>query len=153
MADTIIQNDPQIEVIETETETILRETYMGPQGLTGPTGPQGLTGPDGLIGLTGPTGLTGLTGLIGLTGPQGLTGPRGLTGMVGPTGLTGLTGSPGVTGPQGVTGQVNKLEVMGAVVHDSTDDMDRPLGYTIVTWLGTVAPLNAVDDDLWIDKT
>jgi len=42
---------------------------------------------------------------------------------------------------------------MGTVVHGSTASTARPSGYTVVTWIGSVEPTNATNNDVWIDTT
>jgi hypothetical protein len=36
------------------------------------------------------------------------------------------------------------------VVHGSTASTARPSGYTAVTWIGSVEPTNATNDDIWV---
>lgn len=41
---------------------------------------------------------------------------------------------------------------MGTVVHGATASTARPTGYTIVTWIGSIQPTNALTNDIWIYK-
>jgi len=91
-----------------------QDSWIGPQGDTGPigaTGPQGDTGPIGATGPQGDTGSIGATGPRGDTGPIGATGPQGDTGPIGATGPQGDTGPIGATGQQGDTGPAGSLPV------------------------------------------
>lgn len=98
----------------------------GPTGPTGPAGPEGGGGADGLsayevavadgfvgteiqwlaslVGAVGPTGPQGIQGATGPTGGTGAQGIQGIAGPTGPTGGTGAAGTNGVTGPTGPTG-------------------------------------------------
>lgn len=42
-------------------------------------------------------------------------------------------------------------ETMGCVVHGSSSGTARPSGFAAVTWIGSVEPTNAANDDVWID--
>lgn len=42
---------------------------------------------------------------------------------------------------------------MGAVVHGSVAGTARPAGYAVVTWIGSVEPTNALDNDIWNDTS
>lgn len=39
---------------------------------------------------------------------------------------------------------------MGAVVHGTDAEVERPDGYTVVTWIGQAEPVNSIDNDIWI---
>jgi hypothetical protein len=43
--------------------------------------------------------------------------------------------------------------VMGVVVHGSTAVTARPSGYEAITWIGSVEPSNADNDDIWHDTS
>lgn len=38
---------------------------------------------------------------------------------------------------------------MGVVIHGADANVDRPVGLTVVTWIGSVEPVNALDNDVW----
>ena len=40
---------------------------------------------------------------------------------------------------------------MGVVVHGATAGTARPSGYNVITWIGSVEPTNAENDDIWLD--
>jgi hypothetical protein len=40
---------------------------------------------------------------------------------------------------------------MGVVVHGATAGTTRPAGYVSVTWIGSVEPTNAVNNDIWVN--
>ena len=42
---------------------------------------------------------------------------------------------------------------MGSINHGATADTARPTGYYSITWIGTVSPDNATNNDIWIDVT
>jgi hypothetical protein len=48
---------------------------------------------------------------------------------------------------------VDDKEVLGVVVHGSTAGTARPSGFASTTWIGTVEPTNAIDDDIWVDQS
>ena len=70
------------------------------------------------------------------------------------------------TGPQAISAitslqsalddKVDKTELathaMGYIVHGSVASTARPIGYSCVTWAGSVQPINAVLNDIWIYK-
>ena len=80
-----------------ESQLVLPDVSVGPQGPqgeTGPQGPKGDTGEQGPKGDTGDPGLQGPQGEAGPTGPQGEQGPQG---PAGPQGEQGPKGDPGAT--------------------------------------------------------
>lgn len=145
---------------------------QGPSGATGAQGPQGISGISGLNGNTilngtgipsdsygtngdfylrtttydfyGPKSGGLWSGYFNLIGPTGATGPQGLSGAVGATGPQGPTGVQGPTGsyPSGS---------MGAIYHGATSSVARLLNFDIVTWIGSVEPSNAINNDIWIN--
>jgi len=40
---------------------------------------------------------------------------------------------------------------MGVIVHDADGNVARVAGYSVITWIGSVEPNNAIDNDIWID--
>ena len=46
---------------------------------------------------------------------------------------------------------VTTENAIGAVNHGTDPDVPRPPGYARVEWTGTVEPLNATEDDKWIN--
>jgi hypothetical protein len=42
-----------------------------------------------------------------------------------------------------------KSTAMGVIVHGATAGTARPTGYAVVTWIGSVEPTNAINDDIW----
>ncbi len=48
---------------------------------------------------------------------------------------------------------VSKSDGLGVVVHGGNANTARPAGYAVVHWIGSVEPINAVDDDLWADTS
>lgn len=73
---------------------ILKLSFSGLKGETGPQGPQG---PKGDTGAQGPAGEDGAPGATGPQGPQGETGPQGPKGDTGDTGPQGPKGDTGAT--------------------------------------------------------
>ena len=74
--------------------------------------------------------------------------------------FTLLTDTPiSYSGQAGNFPQVNAVETeleftdatMGKIVHGATAGTTRPAGFGVVTWIGSVEPSNAVNNDLWID--
>jgi hypothetical protein len=51
-----------------------------------------------------------------------------------------------VTGQFALTGNA-----MGTVYHGATSSTARPTNYYLVTWVGSVEPTNAINNDIWID--
>ena len=80
-----------------ESQLVLPDVSVGPQGPqgeTGPQGPKGDTGEQGPKGDAGDPGPQGPQGEAGPTGPQGEQGPQG---PAGPQGEQGPKGDPGAT--------------------------------------------------------
>ena len=46
-----------------------------------------------------------------------------------------------------------KSGAMGAVVHGAVAGTARPAGYGAIHWIGSVAPTNAIDNDVWTDTS
>jgi hypothetical protein len=44
-----------------------------------------------------------------------------------------------------------KSTAMGVIVHGATAGTARPADYDVVTWIGSVEPTNAIDNDIWIN--
>lgn len=88
---------------------ILKLSFSGLKGETGPQGPKGDTGAQGPKGDTGAQGPAGEDGAPGATGPQG---PQGETGPQGPKGDAGNTGPQG---PKGDTGTTPNISVTASV--------------------------------------
>ena len=80
-----------------ESQLVLPDVSVGPQG------PQGETGPQGPKGDTGEQGPKGDTGAPGPQGPQGEAGPTGPQGEQGPQGPAGPQGEQGPKGDPGAT--------------------------------------------------
>ena len=55
------------------------------------------------------------------------------------------------SGLLGVDDKADSANAMGSVVHGSTAGTARPTGYNVITWIGSVEPTNAENDDIWID--
>ena len=91
---------------------ILKLSFSGLKGETGPQGPKGDTGAQGPKGDTGAQGPAGEDGAPGATGPQGPQGPQGETGPQGPKGDAGDTGPQG---PKGDTGTTPNIGVTASV--------------------------------------
>ena len=91
---------------------ILKLSFSGLKGETGPQGPKGDTGAQGPKGDTGAQGPKGDTGAQGPAGAEGPQGPKGETGQQGPKGDAGNTGPQG---PQGETGATPNISVTASV--------------------------------------
>ena len=39
--------------------------------------------------------------------------------------------------------------LVGGVVHGADNSVARPTGYAFVIWIGSVEPLNAINNDIW----
>jgi hypothetical protein len=50
------------------------------------------------------------------------------------------------------SGSVDKTELMGVTVHGSVSGSARPSGFSVVTWIGSVEPVNAIDNDIWYNN-
>jgi hypothetical protein len=46
-----------------------------------------------------------------------------------------------------------KSGAMGVVIHGATAGTARPSGYGAIHWIGSVAPTNAIDNDVWTDTS
>lgn len=54
--------------------------------------------------------------------------------------------------PAYTTGPISiDSNTMGVVYHGATAGTARPVLYSIVTWIGSVQPTNAVNNDVWIN--
>lgn len=93
-------------------EGILKLSFSGLKGETGPQGPQG---PKGDTGAQGPKGDTGAQGPAGEDGAPGAEGPQGPQGETGPQGPKGDTGNTGPQGPKGDTGATPNISVTASV--------------------------------------
>jgi hypothetical protein len=49
--------------------------------------------------------------------------------------------------------KANLATAKGCVVHDDDANVARPSGYVSVEWIGDVEPLNAANNDTWIDTS
>lgn len=67
------------------------------------------------------------------------------------TGKTGPTGSQGPQGPEGPQGPTG-VSTFVRVHHDTDPNVARPSA-VYVEWVGSVAPLNATEEDTWIDTS
>lgn len=136
---------------------------VGPSGASGATGVQGISGLAGKTILNGTgTPQTGLgsdgdfylrTSTYDFYGPKsGIVWgtPFSLIGPTGATGPQGLSGAVGATGPSGASGQA-PANAMGSMYHGATAGTARPSGFNIVTWIGSVEPTNAINNDIWIN--
>ena len=88
---------------------ILKLSFSGLKGETGPQGPKGDTGAQG------PKGDTGAQGPAGEDGAPGATGPQGPQGETGPQGQKGDAGDTGPQGPKGDTGTTPNISVTASV--------------------------------------
>lgn len=88
---------------------ILKLSFSGLKGETGPQGPKGDTGAQG------PKGDTGAQGPAGKDGAKGATGPQGPQGETGPQGPKGDAGDTGPQGPKGDTGTTPNISVTASV--------------------------------------
>lgn len=86
---------------------ILKLSFSGLKGETGPQGPKGDAGAQGPKGDTGAQGPAGEDGAPGAEGPQGPQGPQGPKGDTGNTGTQGPKGDAGVTPNISVTASVD----------------------------------------------
>jgi hypothetical protein len=118
---------------------------------------QGIKGERGPMGDIGPDGPRGKVGAQGKPGPKGDKGDQGVAGMS----AYDLWLEKGNKGS--ITDFLNSLKVFSTVTrgggtpatvnHGSTADFRRP-GITIpIIWIGSVEPLFAIDNDVWVDTT
>jgi hypothetical protein len=49
--------------------------------------------------------------------------------------------------------KADEANAMGTVVHGATAGTARPSGYAVITWIGSVEPTNAENNDVWIDTS
>ena len=66
---------------------------------------------------------------------DGVTAWNSLAYSIGTDGADGADADPSIT--------------MGAVIHGTNASAARPAGYVVVSWVGTVEPLNAINGDIW----
>ncbi len=65
--------------------------------------------------------------------------------------LTTVSGEVAWATPSG--GGSIDANAMGVVSHGTNASAARPAGYSVVTWIGSVQPTNAVAGDVWLDST
>ena len=108
-----------------ESQLVLPDVSVGPQG------PQGETGPQGPKGDTGEQGPKGDTGDPGPQGPQGEAGPTGPQGEQGPQGPAGPQGEQGPKGDPGATYTLpiaSSTQLGGVQPTAKTDTMTQAVG-------------------------
>ena len=108
-----------------ESQLVLPDVSVGPQG------PQGETGPQGPKGDTGEQGPKGDTGAPGPQGPQGEAGPTGPQGEQGPQGPAGPQGEQGPKGDPGATYTLpiaSSTQLGGVQPTAKTDTMTQAVG-------------------------
>ncbi len=108
-----------------ESQLVLPDVSVGPQG------PQGETGPQGPKGDTGEQGPKGDTGDPGPQGPQGEAGPTGPQGEQGPQGPAGPQGEQGPKGDPGATYTLpiaSSTQLGGVQPAAKTDTMTQSVG-------------------------
>ena len=108
-----------------ESQLVLPDVSVGPQG------PQGETGPQGPKGDTGEQGPKGDTGDAGPQGPQGEAGPTGPQGEQGPQGPAGPQGEQGPKGDPGATYTLpiaSSTQLGGVQPAAKTDTMTQSVG-------------------------
>ena len=108
-----------------ESQLVLPDVSVGPQG------PQGETGPQGPKGDTGEQGPKGETGDPGPQGPQGEAGPTGPQGEQGPQGPAGPQGEQGPKGDPGATYTLpiaSSTQLGGVQPAAKTDTMTQSVG-------------------------
>ena len=108
-----------------ESQLVLPDVSVGPQG------PQGETGPQGPKGDAGEQGPKGDTGDPGPQGPQGEAGPTGPQGEQGPQGPTGPQGEQGPKGDPGATYTLpiaSSTQLGGVQPAAKTDTMTQAVG-------------------------
>ena len=108
-----------------ESQLVLPDVSVGPQG------PQGETGPQGPKGDTGEQGPKGDTGDPGPQGPQGEAGPTGPQGEQGPQGPASPQGEQGPKGDPGATYTLpiaSSTQLGGVQPAAKTDTMTQSVG-------------------------
>ena len=108
-----------------ESQLVLPDVSVGPQG------PQGETGPQGPKGDTGEQGPKGDAGDPGPQGPQGEAGPTGPQGEQGPQGPAGPQGEQGPKGDPGATYTLpiaSSTQLGGVQPVAKTDTMTQSVG-------------------------
>lgn len=50
-----------------------------------------------------------------------------------------------------IDNKADSANAMGSINHGADATTARPTGYYSITWIGTVEPTNATNDDIWID--
>ena len=111
-----------------ESQLVLPDVSVGPQG------PQGETGPQGPKGDTGEPGPKGDTGDPGPQGPQGEAGPTGPQGEQGPQGPAGPQGEQGPKGDPGATYTLpiaSSTQLGGVQPVAKTDAMTQEVGVDV----------------------
>lgn len=86
-----------------------------------------------------------VTGAIGPRGPQGesIVGPKGDKGDKGDDGLS-IMGPPGPSGTDGTA---------ATVYHGADANYTRPDTGNPIIWVGSVEPVNALDNDVWLQTS
>ncbi|HZK42158.1 MAG TPA: hypothetical protein VFD14_04210 [Clostridia bacterium] len=118
---------------------------QGPQGEIGPQGPQGEIGPEGPQGPIGETGADGPQGLPGSDAPA--------TPVVNALNSTSTTSA--LSANQGKVlneGKADNTEVIIVVKHGTDGNTARPVGASVVYWVGTAEPTKALNDDMWLGE-
>ena len=108
-----------------ESQLVLPDVSVGPQGPQGETGPQG---PKGDTGEQGPKGDTGDPGPQGPAGPQGEQGPQAEQGPQGPTGPQGEQGPTGDPGATYTLPIASSTQLGGVQPAAKTDTMTQAVG-------------------------
>ncbi len=64
------------------------------------------------------------------------------------------TGTQAISTIDGLQGELNQkassAHVLGVVVHDDDDSVERPTGYAQIQWVGGVEPVNMANGDIWL---
>ena len=108
-----------------ESQLVLPDVSVGPQGPQGETGPQG---PKGDTGEQGPKGDTGDPGPQGPAGPQGEQGPQGEVGPQGPQGPQGEKGPKGDPGATYTLTIASSTQLGGVQPAAKTETMTQAVG-------------------------
>ena len=108
-----------------ESQLVLPDVSVGPQGPQGETGPQG---PKGDTGEQGPKGDTGDAGPQGPAGPQGEQGPQGEVGPQGPQGPQGEQGPKGDPGATYTLPIASSTQLGGVQPAAKTETMTQAVG-------------------------